>query len=264
MDNAGTFNRLIPLLSKSYYYIAVDLPGHGKSSHFPPHLPIHSTDYLLAYQLVINHFNRKKYILMGHSYGGQLGLLYAQMYPNRIDKLIMLDTLHLFPVPSRYFKNILEEKILLHLEIEQKSKIKRPPMYTFEEAIQKIRQGRSFPLRLEAAEELLKRALIPAGNGKYWLSFDQRLKNFINPLHDFRYALETLKKFPVHCPVLIILGKDSKGQQIFLKPFLDYYKKQSNFVVIIVPGDHDVHNNEPEEVASHIAQFLIGQSSSKL
>ena len=35
MDNAGTFDRLIPLLPDNYYIVAFDLPGHGFSSHVP-------------------------------------------------------------------------------------------------------------------------------------------------------------------------------------------------------------------------------------
>ncbi|CAG7817538.1 unnamed protein product [Allacma fusca] len=34
-DNAGTFDRLAPLLPKSLYFVAIDLPGHGRSSHHP-------------------------------------------------------------------------------------------------------------------------------------------------------------------------------------------------------------------------------------
>ncbi|ENN82990.1 hypothetical protein YQE_00647, partial [Dendroctonus ponderosae] len=72
MDNAGSFDDLIPLLPK-YFYICIDLPGHGQSDPFPPILPIHSADYLLAIRVVVDYFQRDKYIYMGHSYGGQMG-----------------------------------------------------------------------------------------------------------------------------------------------------------------------------------------------
>lgn len=28
-ENAGAFDRLLPLLSKYFYYVVIDLPGHG-------------------------------------------------------------------------------------------------------------------------------------------------------------------------------------------------------------------------------------------
>lgn len=40
-DNAGTFDRLIPLLPKTISVWAIDLPGHGKSSHFPTGMQYH-------------------------------------------------------------------------------------------------------------------------------------------------------------------------------------------------------------------------------
>ena len=37
LDNAGSFDGLIPLLSlPSPHVVAIDLPGHGLSSHRPP------------------------------------------------------------------------------------------------------------------------------------------------------------------------------------------------------------------------------------
>lgn len=34
-DNAGTFDKLIPLLPACVPILAIDLPGHGLSSHYP-------------------------------------------------------------------------------------------------------------------------------------------------------------------------------------------------------------------------------------
>lgn len=34
-DNAGTFDKLIPLLPSNVAILAIDLPGHGLSSHLP-------------------------------------------------------------------------------------------------------------------------------------------------------------------------------------------------------------------------------------
>lgn len=35
LDNCGTFDRLIPLLPTKIPVFSIDLPGHGRSSHFP-------------------------------------------------------------------------------------------------------------------------------------------------------------------------------------------------------------------------------------
>merc|ERR1719510_1131680 len=36
LDNCGSFDTLLPYFPKTQRIIAIDLPGHGFSSHFPP------------------------------------------------------------------------------------------------------------------------------------------------------------------------------------------------------------------------------------
>uniref|UniRef100_A0A8C4J6N0 Serine hydrolase like 2 n=1 Tax=Dromaius novaehollandiae TaxID=8790 RepID=A0A8C4J6N0_DRONO len=46
LDNANTFDRLIPLLPTDHRYVAMDFSGHGLSSHRPAGLPYHFLDYV--------------------------------------------------------------------------------------------------------------------------------------------------------------------------------------------------------------------------
>ncbi|KAL1489938.1 hypothetical protein ABEB36_013863 [Hypothenemus hampei] len=260
MDNAGGFDKLIPLLPK-YFYICIDLPGHGRSDHFPPSLPIFTVNYILVYILTMNYFKKDKYIIMGHSYGGQLALLFARMYPERVEKLVLLDTIHYLTTSSNRYLDDLKHKFKEHFITEEKKKVRSPPRYTYEEVLAKVKQNRPFPLTEDAAENLLKRSLIPLDDGKYYLSTDQRLKYFINPIHDIRYAIESIKEHPVQCPLLIIFGHENVVQRHVLRSILNHLKKQKNVTVKYVPGTHDVHQINPEIVAPLINDFFITQKS---
>ncbi|XP_018572606.1 serine hydrolase-like protein isoform X2 [Anoplophora glabripennis] len=262
MDNAGSFDHLIPLLPRQFYYICIDLPGHGLSSHFPAHHPIYTLTYIIVYKLIADYFDRRRYIIMGHSYGGQLGTLFTQLYPQYVEKLILLDTITLLPVFTTHFKNYLVEKFDNYLLMEEKlSKNSNPPSYTYDEAVDKIFLGRYSPITAEAAVALSHRALKPTNNGRYMFNLDQRIKHFINPLRDFRYTIETLREDRINCPVLIILGKQSKMQLKYMKTVLNYFKKMKNVTVKMVEGYHDVHNDSPEVVAPHICRFLLKKSA---
>uniref|UniRef100_A0A8B9Z2W8 Serine hydrolase like 2 n=1 Tax=Buteo japonicus TaxID=224669 RepID=A0A8B9Z2W8_9AVES len=46
LDNANTFDKLIPLLPRDCYYVAMDFSGHGLSSHRPAGSPYHFLDYV--------------------------------------------------------------------------------------------------------------------------------------------------------------------------------------------------------------------------
>ncbi|KAG5892195.1 hypothetical protein JTB14_012931 [Gonioctena quinquepunctata] len=257
MDNAGTFDRLIPYLPNSFYYVAIDLPGHGLSSHFPPHLPIHSLNYLLVYKHIAKHFG-KKFIVLGHSYGGQLGFLFAQLHPECVEKIIMLDTITLFPVDAKNFKDYLAEKLNDFVHMEEKFSGKQAPIYTYEEAFNRLQNGRNYSaLTSEAAKALLTRAIVETDDGRYRFSLDQRIKSTINVTRDFRYVMDTMKSDPVNCPILIILGKESKAQRVYMRSMIQFFQKWKNVTLKMVGGGHDVHNEYPERVVPYIVKFLV-------
>lgn len=68
-DNAGTFDRLIPLLPKSQSYLAIDLLGHGLSSRLPDGMQYHSIDNLYQIHDLCMEYGWKKISLIGHSMG---------------------------------------------------------------------------------------------------------------------------------------------------------------------------------------------------
>lgn len=65
--------------------IIVDLPGFGKSSE--PTYPWMVDDYVECIKELLNNLKVKNPILIGHSFGGKISLLYASKY--KVDKLIL-------------------------------------------------------------------------------------------------------------------------------------------------------------------------------
>ncbi|XP_028149233.2 serine hydrolase-like protein isoform X2 [Diabrotica virgifera virgifera] len=256
MDNAGSFNRLIAQLPSTFYYVCIDLPGHGRSSSFPPHLPLHTLNFLLVYKHVTRYFKRK-FVIMGHSYGGQLGFLYAQMYPECVEKLILLDTVTMYPIKSKDCMDFLDERIDSHLKICNKLNNKEAPVYTWEEALEKVQKGRNYSeIKRESAEALIERALEPQGE-LYKFTLDQRIKNFVNPLRDHRLAMEGMKVNPVKCPILMVLGNQNGFQLKVMEPVIKFLKKWKNVEFHMVEGNHDVHNDYPDRVSPFVNKFLL-------
>ncbi|CAH1971197.1 unnamed protein product [Acanthoscelides obtectus] len=257
LDNAGAFDRLIALLPKTFYYIAVDLPGHGRSSHFPAHLPVYTTNYILAYKALKEYFKLEKFTIMGHSYGGQIGFMYSQMYPQHVERLVLLDAIIPITVPTSWFIDHLKDKLEMHCEIESKLASRQPPTYTYAEALNRVQFSRNWGTICEdAAKCLLNRAIEPVGgsDGKFRFTIDQRLKNIINPTVDLRYVVEAYKTSPVCCPTLIILSKQSVLNKNFGRLTKSFGK---NVVFKLVDGNHDVHNDKPELVAPLVEKFLL-------
>ena len=84
------WQRLYPLLASRFCAIAFDRPGHGHSDR-----PNHNGNVSVEAQArllnsALGRLGVKRPILVGHSWGGALALIYALSYPNDVSGLVLL------------------------------------------------------------------------------------------------------------------------------------------------------------------------------
>ncbi|XP_012054884.1 PREDICTED: serine hydrolase-like protein [Atta cephalotes] len=258
LDNAGTFTRLMKYLPKElFYYVCIDLPGHGWSSHFPSWMILDIMDYAHALYFVLEVLQWKTFIYLGHSLGAQIGVIFSVFHPNRIEKLISFDGILLNPTNNElttYFKKASAFSVkVCH---EKKSS------FTREEILHALKTFRIGVLNSEAADELFERAVTEV-NGKYIYNRDIRLKN--HPL-SFMQTKEC-QKFNNMLSIPIYLCIPFHGM-IFphkeLTFILETIRVKTLTKVTYVDGNHDVHNNNPEKVAPFVCKILNNDYSSKL
>lgn len=92
-----SFAELITLLSDHFYVIAIDQPGHGKSTSFK-----NEEDYLFSklakfYERVFEKISDKPFYLLGHSWGADVALNCAKQFPSKLKGIILLDGGFTFP-----------------------------------------------------------------------------------------------------------------------------------------------------------------------
>ena len=81
------WERTISNLSKSYRVIAIDLPGHGNTECVGY---AHSMDLMAkCVKAVLDSLRLKKYIIIGHSMGGYVGLAFADLFPDHLKGLCL-------------------------------------------------------------------------------------------------------------------------------------------------------------------------------
>jgi esterase len=75
-------------LSKNFKIIVLDLPDHGKSFHTT----------MFSYKKIAEHLHLffesnslKNISIIGHSMGGKIGIKYADLFPENLDKLVVVD-----------------------------------------------------------------------------------------------------------------------------------------------------------------------------
>ena len=74
-------------LSKSYRVIAIDLPGHGGTACFGY---AHSMDLMAkCVKSVLDGLKLKRFVIIGHSMGGYVGLAFADLFPDHLRGLCL-------------------------------------------------------------------------------------------------------------------------------------------------------------------------------
>lgn len=253
LDNAGSFDRLIALLPQDNHYVSIDLPGHGLSSHFPSGIPLDFFNFVFAIHLVVDLLQWDILTYIGHSLGAHLGIQYSILYPEKVEKLIAIDAIIPLPVPD----DLLYDRIRIIYDSTIKyHKNNESPLYSQDEVSHALKFRRISTLNTEAANALFTRAVTKVGNNfKY--NRDPRLKNFVRPLMSIQQYFKSLKRLST--PVLIIMSNNTltQYQTPEIVEVLEFLRTKETCSIITVPGNHDVHNNNPERVAPHISAYLI-------
>lgn len=96
MDNAASFDLFIPHLLRSFSpsvcVLALDLAGHGKSSHEPGGnytVTSYASSVLEALDTLVWD---SRLVLVGHSMGGGVATIIAGAFPERMSGLVLLDS----------------------------------------------------------------------------------------------------------------------------------------------------------------------------
>ncbi len=86
-QNYQCFNDIINKLNANYHIYALDLPGFGKSDE--PLTPYTIYDYEQMLASFIKKYNCKQVILLAHSFGGRISIIYSAKHPQMVSKLIL-------------------------------------------------------------------------------------------------------------------------------------------------------------------------------
>lgn len=89
--HAHWFDFVAPGFTADYHVLSVDLRGHGESAWVSPPNYFYS-DYAADLHAAVEALDLRDFVLVGHSMGGAVSLLYAATYPGRAKALVVIDT----------------------------------------------------------------------------------------------------------------------------------------------------------------------------
>lgn len=256
LDNAGTFDALIPLLPKDLRIIAVEMPGHGLSDHFPPDIAYNYLDCFLAIERFASYLKWTKFSFLCHSLGATMSMIYASVFPEKVDKLISIDIVRLETtrpetIDVRFRKTVGK---LLKYEAEIIAGPEKP--FSYEEAIEKCIGGTFGSLDRKACDILFKRGLKKVDGG-YVFRRDRRL--LAAPLSFAPKEDQLVLARKVTADVLIIKftdGPDFETAENSLEHVEALKTNCKRVQYVTVEGKHHTHLTNPERVAPIITDFF--------
>ena len=90
LENKSMWDKYISLLAKNHRVVTVDLLGHGETECMGyVHVMEDQADMLYA---VLIHLKLRKVVLVGHSMGGYVALAFAELYPDHIKGMVLLNS----------------------------------------------------------------------------------------------------------------------------------------------------------------------------
>uniref|UniRef100_A0A2A4JFX9 AB hydrolase-1 domain-containing protein n=1 Tax=Heliothis virescens TaxID=7102 RepID=A0A2A4JFX9_HELVI len=259
MDSAATFTLLVEQLPDTHYYVALDMPGHGKSDPFPPGLLVSHLNIVEVIRLIVKQMDWKNFVYMSHSMGFVIGILYNHLFPGKITKMIHIDPAA--PISMYYYVHNTPQRWYQHLYDTYYSGYHRwnagsTRRLTLDEAVNLLVRNRS--ISENQAEVVLSRALVPDGEGKFKLSWETRMKQIASaPISEETFYTVMTQHAP---PMLIVEASEDvsvpPGRE-FAASILEKCRLMlPNFHRVTVTGGHDVHITHPESIAPHVEKFL--------
>jgi pimeloyl-ACP methyl ester carboxylesterase len=257
LDNAGSFDPLMQLLPPTTSLLALDLPGQGKSSHYPKGLPFHFTEDIVSLRRIVRHYGWKKITLLGHSMGSTYSFIYASIFPNEVDKFIGIDILRPFALEPEVFAQTGGKEIDDIIKMIQSTR--DPPETTLEDLASKQHEGSKKSISLESSRLLLKRGSYKSKKNPelVGLNRDVRLRCLLMHSIPHEFLIELASR--IKCEVYNIKAKGGMyyEKKSYYQQTMDVIKKNAKKMEYYeVEGTHHVHLNTPENVVGIIRKII--------
>lgn len=245
-------------MSKDLRIVVVEIPGHGLSDAYPPDIAYNYIDTLLAAERLIKQFQWEnvKVSFLVHSLGGATAMLYAGIFPERVDKVVCLDIIRATPTLPATVDIRIRKTVGKLLKYEAAIIAGPEKPISYESAVQRCIEGTFGSLDEKASHIMLKRGLKKVDGG-YVFRRDRRL--LAAPLSFIPKEDQLILARKVTAGVLII--KFTEGPY-FENPddyieHVEALKTKSKCVRYVhVEGKHHTHLTHPERVAPIINEFF--------
>jgi pimeloyl-ACP methyl ester carboxylesterase len=253
LDNAASF---IPLLRHlpGLDVVAIDQPGHGRSAHLPAGADYSFVGAINAILDVADALGWERFALLGHSMGAGIASMIAAACPQRVERLLAIEALGALAETPERTVGRMRDAVAANRALKDKRLRVFPDIETAVRA-------RAHASRVPGSglDEALVRLLVERGvnavEGGFEWSSDPRL------------TLPTMTRMTEPQVEDLVAGIECPVRAIFAEPAQPYLPDDlrrrrvallPRGELIVIPGGHHLHMQQPAEVAAAIGDFFLG------
>ena len=259
LDSCWTWQVLLETgLLDGFRVLAPDLRGHGDSDRIGAGGYYHFMDYLADLQDLIAQIGCQTLSIVGHSMGGTVASYYAGAYPERVRRLVTLDSL-ILPPSGTSLDNI-PERVRSWLSAWERVRNKtQRPLSSLDDAARRLRLHDA-RLTVDLAHFLAERGTRVLPDGSRQFKHD--------PLHmtpgPYPFMVEVAAGFwrRITCPTLHVVADQSEfpsseaQQNEYARHFRDAR------IVRVPQTGHMLHRHQPTAIATLVRDFIDGTDAS--
>ncbi len=245
LDNAASFQPLAPYLS-DYHVIAIDWAGHGHSQHRSVDASYQFSDYVYDLYCIIEQLNLNHVDIVAHSLGAIVASVFAGTFPDKVNKLILIEALGPLVASADKTRENLFKSITNQYRNLDKNKARHLDMQS---AIHARKLASDFDH--DIAGILVRRGLKKVSDGYTWRS-DIRLRNLSRLRMTQAQANDILSG--IKASTLLVLG--DSGMPALREHLPERKELLQDLTVISIAGGHHVHMQQPALLAQHIIEHI--------
>lgn len=233
-----SFRNNIGELSKHTRVVALDLKGFGLSKDYSnPDLSFEAESAIII--SLMDQLKIKRATLVGHSLGGTIAARVAALHPDRVDRLVLIDSATLY-ITRPFITRLLHGRWLSGLAYElagpDRERVRKLLLKSYVDK-SKVSdadvEGYYFPFTIKRSAE--------------------SLRLFLTTNNPNENALLSR----IQAPTLILWGAEDSFIEPSVRDFL--HQQIKNSTVAVIPGaGHSVMEEKPEVVNQEIIRFLAG------
>ena len=249
LDNAASMAGLLTALNDidPAPSLALDLPGHGLSSHTAPHYHAPFVDYLDAVLAALDTQNWAQVDLIGHSMGGGVATLFAAAFPEKVRRLVLLDSIGPLSAAPNTFSHDLRRGLLA-----RRAPKKAAPSYPDPQSALAARIG-AFGITKAQAAPIVERGIVQGSDGLWRWRSDARLTQPSPTRFSEAQVLNAISE--IRAPALVILAEPRAS--FFEAASLDARLAAfANAEIVAAQGNHHLHVCPDATLVEKVAGFF--------